>query len=74
MVLPSDLDREVRAKAAEMKMDLTQTIALLVRYRLDVQHEKEAKLQELSGQLREARDPEDRLRLAAELGREVFGG
>lgn len=73
MSIPSALDAEVRAKAAEMSVSYEDAIASLLRLGLDAQKQREAELDELVDRFRGTEDEAERKRLGHELGGAIFG-
>jgi hypothetical protein len=76
MTLPSTLYAQVSEKAAQMNVGVDEAIAVLLRYGLAVQEQREAELECLAGDLRSptiSNNPGEKKRLGDELGGAIFG-
>lgn len=76
MTLPSTLYEQVSEKAAQMNVGVDEAIAVLLRYGLAVQEQREAELECLAGDLRSStisNNPAEKKRLGDELGGAIFG-
>ena len=73
MSIPSALDAEVRAKAAEMNVSYEVAVSALLRLGLEAQKQREADLDDLVDRFRETEDQGECKRLGDELGGAIFG-
>jgi len=73
MSIPSALDAEVRAKAAEMNVSYEEAVSALLRLGLEAQKQREADLDEMVDRFRATEDEGERKRLGEELGGAIFG-
>lgn len=73
MTLPSALYEQVSKKAAQMDIGVDEAIAVLLRYGLAAQEQREAELERLTDDLRSSKTSEqEKKRLGDELGGAIF--
>jgi transcription elongation GreA/GreB family factor len=73
MELPTDIHEQIAAKAQQMNLAFDETVALLLRYGLERQNEREALIEDLANRLRRSTSRRVKDRLSDELGGMIFG-
>ena len=76
MTLPPTLYEQVSEKAAQMNIGIDETIAVLLRFGLAVQEQREAEMERVADDFRSSKtshNQEEKKRLGDELGGAIFG-